>query len=111
MTLPNDNLPVRIDRAALDRIIQRATELQTGEREVGDNLTPDEVLALGRDVGIPAKYLEQAMLEHRSEVAVEADNSPSAGCSARAWSAPSGSSAANRTMSSPRSSTGWTRTN
>jgi hypothetical protein len=55
----------RIDRAALDRIIQRATELQTGEREIGDNLTPDQVLELGRDVGIPAKYLQQAMLEHR----------------------------------------------
>jgi hypothetical protein len=57
--------PSRIDRAALDRIIQRATELQTGEREIGDNLTPAEVLELGRDVGIPAKYLQQAMLEHK----------------------------------------------
>ena len=56
----------RIDRAALDRIIQRATELQTGEREVGDNLTPDEVMALGKDVGIPGRYLQQAMLEHQT---------------------------------------------
>ena len=59
----------RIDRAALDRIIQRATELQTGEREVGDNLTPDEVLALGKDVGIPGRYLQQAMLEHQTTAA------------------------------------------
>jgi hypothetical protein len=55
-----------IDRAALDKIIQRAAELQTGEREVGDNLSPEEVLALGREVGIPTKYLQQAMLEHRT---------------------------------------------
>jgi hypothetical protein len=59
-------IPPRIDRAALDRIIQRAAELQTSDRDIGDNLTPDEVLELGRDVGIPAKYLQQAMLEHRA---------------------------------------------
>jgi len=55
-----------IDRAALDRIIQRAAELQTGEREIGDNLSPDEVLQLGREVGIPARYLQQAILEHQT---------------------------------------------
>jgi hypothetical protein len=58
--------PARIDRAALDRIIQRAAELQTGEREIGDNLTPEQVLELGGEVGIPARYLQQAMLEHRT---------------------------------------------
>jgi hypothetical protein len=62
----SDLKPVRIDRAALDRIIQRAAELQTGEREIGDNLTPEEVLELGGEVGIPARYLQQAMLEHRT---------------------------------------------
>lgn len=56
----------RIDRAALDRIIQRAAELQTGEREIGDHLTPEEVLQLGSEVGIPTKYLQQAMLEHQA---------------------------------------------
>lgn len=63
---PPNNSP--INRAALDKIIQRAAELQTGEREIGDNLTPDEVLALGKEVGIPSKYLQQAMLEHRTSV-------------------------------------------
>ena len=43
----SDGTPARIDRAALERIIQRAAELQTGEREIGEELTPDEVLALG----------------------------------------------------------------
>ena len=55
--------PGRIDRAALERIIQRAAELQTAEREVGDTLTSDELLALGREVGIPVRYLQQALLE------------------------------------------------
>lgn len=65
----------RIDRVALDKIIQRAAELQTGEHDVGDNLTPDEVLALGKDVGIPSRYLQQAMLEHQTTVEVHADRS------------------------------------
>jgi len=59
------DLPARIDRAALDRIIQRAAELQTGERDLGDEMTEDQVLALGRDVGIPARFLQQALIEER----------------------------------------------
>jgi hypothetical protein len=65
----SDETTVRIDRAALDRIIQRAAELQTAEREIGDNLTSDEVLALGREVGIPGRYLQQALLEERTRLA------------------------------------------
>ncbi len=72
---PGKQVPATIDRATLDKIIQRATELQTGEREVGDHLTPDEVLALGKDVGIPSKYLQQAMLEHQTTAAVAPDQS------------------------------------
>ena len=34
-----------ISREALDRIIQRAAELQTGERDIGDGLTEEELLA------------------------------------------------------------------
>src|SRR5512135_3653359 len=58
----------RIDRAALERIIQRAAELQTAERDIAENLTPDEVLALGREVGIPNRYLRQAMLEEQTRL-------------------------------------------
>jgi hypothetical protein len=62
-----DLVPVRkIDRDALERIIQRAAELQTSEREIGENLTPTEVLALGKEVGIPDRYLQQAMLEEQT---------------------------------------------
>ena len=60
--------PARIDRAALERIIQRAAELQTAEREMGDTLTSDELMALGREVGIPGQYLQQALLEERTRL-------------------------------------------
>ncbi len=58
-----------IDRPALERILQRAAELQTSERDIGDALTPADVLALGREVGIPGHYLQQAMLEEQNRVA------------------------------------------
>jgi hypothetical protein len=61
-------VPARIDRAALERIIRRAAELQTAEREVGESLTQDELMSLGREVGIPVRYLQQALLEERSPV-------------------------------------------
>ena len=55
-----------IDRDRLDQIIRRATELQTGEREIGEGLTEDDVIQLGADVGIPTRYLRQALLEDRT---------------------------------------------
>ncbi len=61
-----------ISREALERIIRRAAELQAGERDIGDGLTDAEVLALGQDVGIPQRYLRQAMLEEQTRTVVEA---------------------------------------
>lgn len=55
-----------ISRDALERIIQRAAELQAGERDIGEGLTHDELLALGKDVGIPNRYLQQALLEEQT---------------------------------------------
>jgi hypothetical protein len=55
-----------ISREALDRILQRATELQARERDIGDGLTKDEVVALGQEVGIPSRYLQQALLEEQT---------------------------------------------
>jgi hypothetical protein len=57
-----------ISREALDRIIQRAAELQTGERDIGEGLTETELIALGKDVGIPPRYLKQALLEERTRL-------------------------------------------
>lgn len=66
----------RIDRAGLERIIQRAAELQTGERQVGESLTPTEVLQLGKEVGIPDRFLQQAMLEEQARKPVAAVSGP-----------------------------------
>src|SRR5919107_4955764 len=63
-----EGTPARIDRAALERIIQRAAELQTADRDIAEELTPDQVLALGKEVGIPGRYLQQALLEERTRL-------------------------------------------
>ena len=55
-----------IQREALERIIQRAAELQAGSHDIGEGLTEADLLALGQDVGIPARYLRQALLEERT---------------------------------------------
>jgi hypothetical protein len=68
-----DPVPQKIDRAALERIMQRAAELQAAEADVGEGLTPDEVTALGKEVGIPARYLQQAMLEQATEIVAPAE--------------------------------------
>ena len=60
-----------ISREALERIIQRAAELQAAEHDIGEGLTKDELLALGQDVGIPERYLHQALLEEQTRAVVE----------------------------------------
>lgn len=64
----SEGTPARIDRAALERIIQRAAELQTADRDIADGLTPEQVLSLGREVGIPERHLQQALLEERTRL-------------------------------------------
>jgi len=61
-----------IGREALDRIVRRAAELQASERDIGDGLSEPDLLALGKDVGIPERFLRQAMLEERTRTAPQA---------------------------------------
>jgi hypothetical protein len=59
-----DNLPGRrIDREALERIIQRAAELQAQELDTGEAMSETDLLKLGADVGIDGRFLRQAMYE------------------------------------------------
>jgi hypothetical protein len=55
----------RLERAALERVVLRAAQLQAGSRELEDGLTEDDVLKLGAEVGIPAPYLRQALMEEQ----------------------------------------------
>lgn len=66
----------RIDRDALERIIQRAAELQAGEMDTGEGLTEAELLRLGSEVGIPARYLRQALYEETAAGGAASARSP-----------------------------------
>ncbi len=61
-------LPARIDRETFERVLQRASEIQSHGRDVGESLSEDEVMALGREVGISEVHLRQALLEEQTRV-------------------------------------------
>jgi hypothetical protein len=71
-TVPPGN---RLDRAALERIVLRAAQLQAGERDLDEGLTEKEIIQLGRDVGIPAEYLRQAIVEEQTRAVAPAERS------------------------------------
>jgi hypothetical protein len=64
----------RLERAALERVILRAAQLQAGERELEEGLTEEEVLRLGSEVGIPAAHLRQALLEEQTRSTMPAEH-------------------------------------
>lgn len=59
-----------LDRRALERVLARAAELQAMSSDTPDILTEEQILELGREVGLPAAHLRQAMSEERTRVAV-----------------------------------------
>ena len=72
MTEPRSNLPAQrsLDRAALERVLQRAAELQAHAGDVPDEMTEDELVALGKEVGLTPETMRQAIAEERTRVAL-----------------------------------------
>jgi hypothetical protein len=56
----------RLDRAALERVLARATDLQSRSGDPADGLTDDQILDLGKEVGLSGPYLRQALAEERA---------------------------------------------
>ena len=63
-------VPRTLTREQLERVIQRAAELQAGEMDAGDGMTEQELLKLGSDVGIPGRFLRQALYEENAGAGV-----------------------------------------
>ena len=57
-----------LDRAAFERVLARATELQAHLSDAPDGLTEKQLLDLGNEVGISADHLKQALAEERTRV-------------------------------------------
>lgn len=69
--VPAPGAPAPLERAALERVLARAAELQAADADTGEmTLTESQILDVGNEVGIPAKHLRQALAEERSRVAV-----------------------------------------
>ena len=65
------NIPARIDRAAVDRILARAVELQADvPADAQGQLTEAQLLELAREVGLDPVNLRQAIAEERTRVAI-----------------------------------------
>jgi hypothetical protein len=70
---PRDlSLPAKIDRAAVDRILARAVELQADSTsgEPQGQLSEAQLLELAKEVGLDPINLRQAMAEERTRVAL-----------------------------------------
>ncbi|HEU4641786.1 MAG TPA: hypothetical protein VFS44_04965 [Gemmatimonadaceae bacterium] len=65
-----DNLPTRpprLDRAALERVLARAAELQAADADPSDAmLSEDQLLDVGREVGLSPQHVRQALAEERT---------------------------------------------
>ncbi|MGV3708932.1 MAG: hypothetical protein ACO1Q7_08820 [Gemmatimonas sp.] len=55
-----------IERAALERVLARATELQVSNTESPEGISEARLIEIGREVGIPAEHLRMALAEERS---------------------------------------------
>src|SRR5256885_3383503 len=74
----DSNLPSRtnsagLDRGALERVLARAAELQSGSGEPEETLTEEQIIDLGKEVGLSAQHLRQALAEERTRVALPPD--------------------------------------
>jgi len=58
-----------LDRAALERVLARAAELQARSAEPPEGLTDAQLLELGDEVGLSAEHLRQALAEERTRIA------------------------------------------
>jgi hypothetical protein len=71
--LPSRNSSSGLDRGALERVLARAAELQTGSGEPEEVLTEEQILELGKEVGFSPQHLKQALAEERTRVALPPD--------------------------------------
>ena len=69
---PAPTPPKPLNRAALERVLARATELQARSTDPVDLMTDEQIVALGNEVGLTPAYLRQALAEERSRVGVPA---------------------------------------
>jgi hypothetical protein len=81
-----DNLPKPIgptgrslDRAQLERVLARATELQAGTSDASESMTEEQLIELGKEVGLSPEHLRQAIAEEQTRVVVAGSDARTSG--------------------------------
>src|SRR5215211_6053992 len=70
----SSNVPApRLDRASLERVLARAAELASGSGDTVEEFTEEQLLDLGREVGLSPQHLRQALAEERTRSIVPDD--------------------------------------
>ena len=64
------DLPARLDRSALERVLARAAELQAAELDPGEYTSEDRLLEIAKEVGLSPHHMRQALAEERTRIAV-----------------------------------------
>ena len=59
-----------LDRSALERVLARAAELQAGMGEAHESMTEEQLVELGKEVGLSPEHVRQAIAEEQTRVAV-----------------------------------------
>jgi hypothetical protein len=62
-----------LDRSSLERVLARAAELQGATGDTPEEFTEDQLLELGREVGLSPQNLRQALAEERTRSVVADD--------------------------------------
>jgi hypothetical protein len=62
------DLPARLDRSALERVLARAAELQAAELDPGEYISEDRLLEIAKEVGLAPHHMRQALAEERTRV-------------------------------------------
>lgn len=75
-----------LSSAQLERVIQRAAELQTARENLPDRLDDAEVMRIGEEVGLESQHVHRALLELRAEALVPTAHSERA-LPTRLWGA------------------------
>lgn len=65
---PLTRLSAPLDRAALERVLARAAELQADSGEPTEALSEQQILELGTEVGLSPQHLRQALAEERTRI-------------------------------------------
>lgn len=64
--------PRSLDRAALDRVLARAAEIQLAGAigDTSDSISEEEIISIGKEVGLSPGVLRQALAEERTRVSL-----------------------------------------